>query len=394
MEKNIDDLKRMFADYQRGQTQSGSQKVSGSDLLTKYFVPKKSKEIFRILPYKGKLFYNKAFFHVVPLNTPKGLLEGVKIYCPAHNDAPIPKLNDRNEPVLDLNGKPVMVPSPCPICDAHKKELAKQDLSIKFIKVANMSPEQLKIKENNDKIFMRASQWEAKEFYIVKGVDKGQEKDGVKFWRFKHNFKRQGVLDKLMPSLEDFTSQNGVDFADAENGTDLTITTGESEIKGRGVIYTTVSAITTRGKSPLHADKLIAQQWLEDTTTWRDVFKPKTATGITPYKYLELILEGNNPYFDDTDPTNKHWVFPNHPELLEIVENLKKERKENDTEEFKYASDVESDGVTISNVTSHDVGKFEDPSVNVGEELLDAPVVTKMNAEAPTTVENFDDLPF
>jgi hypothetical protein len=388
MEKNIDELKKMFADYQKGQSQKNSQKLNKSELLTKYFVPKASKEIFRILPYKGKLFYDKAFFHTVTLNTLKGLLDGVKVYCPAHNDAPVQKVDKYGELEFDLNGKPVMAPSPCPLCDTYKREIVKQDLSIKYIKVANMTPQQLKIKENNDKIFVNASRWEAKEFYIVKGIDKGQEKDGTKFWRFKHNYKRQGVLDKLMPSLEDFVQLNSVDFADPEKGTDITITTGESEFKGQ--VYTTVSAITTRGQSKLHQDKLIAEQWLNDTTTWRDVFKPKSALGITPYQYLELVLEGNNPYFDDTDQGNKHWVFPNHPELLALAESLKKERKEAELEEFEYASDI--DEVSISNVTHRDVGTYTDHSVNVGAELENE--VKETEPEARESAENFDDLPF
>ena len=35
-----------------------------------------------------------------------------------------------------------------------------------------------------------ATQYKARKFYIVKVVDRDHEEDGVKFWRFKHNYKQ------------------------------------------------------------------------------------------------------------------------------------------------------------------------------------------------------------
>ena len=34
---------------------------------------------------------------------------------------------------------------------------------------------------------------------MVKLIDRDNEQDGVKFWRFKHNTKSEGVLDKIFP---------------------------------------------------------------------------------------------------------------------------------------------------------------------------------------------------
>ena len=41
-----------------------------------------------------------------------------------------------------------------------------------------------------------AAQYKARKFYIVKVIDRDHEEDGVKFWRFKHNYKQDGILDK------------------------------------------------------------------------------------------------------------------------------------------------------------------------------------------------------
>ena len=44
-----------------------------------------------------------------------------------------------------------------------------------------------------------AGNYRSRMFYIVKVIDRDAEEDGVKFWRFKHNYKNEGVLDKIFP---------------------------------------------------------------------------------------------------------------------------------------------------------------------------------------------------
>jgi hypothetical protein len=395
----MDDLKRMFSDYQKKQTQSGGKK-SREDLLTKYFVPRKTKEIFRILPPKAnKKHIEEAFFHVVTTNSTGGKKKhGTIVYCPAHNDPKVKKLNSSGEPILDANNAPIMIPAPCPLCAQHKKWIAKQDQSLKGIKKENMDADQLKIKTKNDEIYKEAIKWEAKKFYIVRGIDKGQEKDGVKFWRFKHNYKNQGTLDKLLPILEDYMTSQQADFSSPENGTDLNIIMTDSEFNGH--VYKTISAITAKGKSPLHADSLIARQWLNDDITWRNVFLPKKAPNTTPYEFLEMVANGTNPYWDDSDQSNKHWVFPNRPDLEELANNRQRNLDaDDDADNFEQASDLDCEYVSVSNMTESKVGKYNDDATDVGAEIHaeTAPKVTA-NVAQPTepaaTDDNYDDLPF
>jgi len=128
--------------------------------------------------------------------------------------------------------------------------------------------------------------------------------------------------------------------------------------------YRTISAIIPKPPSKLHEDSLVAQQWANDKTTWRDVFKPKSAPNITPYEFLQMLVEGNDPYWDDTDSNNKKWVFPGRPDLEEKANNrstnLDADAPSNN---FKQASDIADDGVTIKNVTKSDVGNFNDAGV-------------------------------
>ena len=366
--EDLSQLKSMFSDYQRKQSQTKNRK-SREDILKKYFVPRNSRECFRILPPKpGKKYIEEAFFHVVTTNAAGGKKKhGTIIYCPARNDHKVPKLGADSKPILDDNGAPMLVPAPCPLCAKYKEWIVKQDPSLKGIKKENMNEFQLKVKAKNDEIYKEAIKWEAKKFYIVRGIDKGQEKDGVKFWRFKHNYRNQGSLDKLLPILKDYVDNNEFDFSSAETGTDLNIIMTDSEFNGH--VYKTISAITAKGKSPLHADSQVMRAWLEDDINWRDVFKPKQAPNMPPYEFLLSVANNTNPYWEDTDQTNKHWVFPGRPDLEEKA-NTRKMNLDKDDENFEQATDLineEVPRVTISNITPEKVGDYTDDASDVGK---------------------------
>jgi len=399
---DLSHLKSMFLDFQKKQSPT---KKTGTDLLAKYFVPRKPKEIFRILPPKaGKKHIEEAFFHVVTTNASGGKKKhGTVIYCPAHNDPKVPKIGADGLPVLDSNGTPFLVPAPCPLCTKNKTWLAKQDPSLKGIKKENMNDMQLVVKAKNDEIYKEAIKWEAKKFYIVRGIDKGMEKDGVKFWRFKHNYKNQGTLDKLLPILEMYMTDQQADFSDSLTGTDLNIIMTDSEFNGH--VYKAISAITAKGKSKLHADKQVMDAWLDDDVTWRDVFHPKKAPNTTPYEYLEMVAGGTSPYWEDVDQSNKHWVFPNRPDLEEKA-NTRTMNLDSTEKEFEQASDLNpttGTRVTVSNITKGDVGTFEDDASDIGKETL-AATVTPTTNPVSTNVEasvdddesdgDYDDLPF
>lgn len=398
----LEAMKKMFGDFKKKQTQTGNKKVSREDLLAKYFVPRKTKETFRILPpLEGRKPIEEAFFHVVTTITAGGKKKhGTIIYCPAHNDPKVPKLDTDGNPLKDQNGNPVLVPAPCPLCKKHKQLLKKQDPSIKGIKKDNMTDNQLKIKAKNDEIYKDAIKWEAKKFYIVRGIDKGAEKDGVKFWRFKHNYKNQGTLDKLLPIMEDFVSTHQTAFFNPENGTDFNIIMTDSEFNGR--TYKAISAITHKGKCALHSDPLVVEQWLSDDTTWRDVFKPKRAPNVNPLEFLEMVANGSNPYWDDSDPNNKHWVFPGRPDLEEAA-NTRNRNLDADDKEIEQASDLEESHpkVNINNITKEDVGEFKDDSVELGNQSInddnsddDTNNISDDSVGDDDMSDDYEDLPF
>jgi hypothetical protein len=128
-----------------------------------------------------------------------------------------------------------------------------------------------------------AKSYKPRKFYIVKVIDRDNEADGVKFWRFKHNYKNEGILDKIIPIWK----AKG-DITDPVNGRDLIIELAKAKTP-KGATYTVIQTVMHDDPSPVHADAETAKSWIEDPLTWADVYSKK------PVEYLEAIARGETP---------------------------------------------------------------------------------------------------
>lgn len=383
MENQTQDLSYLtnqFDDF-RKENENKKKKKSKDEILAQYFNPRREREIFRILPVKrGKKFYDEAYFHNVAIITTGGKVEYKAVYCLARNEPKIHAKDSDGKLMYNDDGTPKMVLRRCPLCEKHKSIMSKQDTSIKYIKKEKMTAEQLQINENNKKIFADASKWEAKKYYIIKGIDRGAEKDGPKFWRFKHNFKKQGPMDKLMPVLNEYVRTQQADFMSPVNGTDLTIMM-DDVLAPNGKPYKAVSTIITRGQSTLHNDEPTMRDWLSDTKTWRDVFQPKKAPVISEVEYLEMVAEGKNPYFDEH---LKKWVFPGRPDLEEKA-NTRTMDLDEENEDVAMASDIDDSGTYIVEEVVEQKPVQETPTNNVEQPQppVEQPPVEQPPVEQP-----------
>lgn len=237
-------LSAVFEQYEKNnRAASGNQnKVSQEDRLKKFFTPilskgeKNGERRIRILPTSdGKSPFVEVNFHEI-------LVDGsyVKLYDPKQEGKRSP-LNEVQESLL-MSGL------------ESDRELAKQ--------------------------------YRSRKFFIVKLIDRDNEDHGVKFWRFKFNYKNEGVLDKLIPLFK-----NKGDITDPNTGRDLIISLGISK-SGNGKEYTTITSIIPDDASPLHVDSEISQSWIDDDLIWSDVYAKK------PEEYLELIANGETPRWD------------------------------------------------------------------------------------------------
>ena len=237
-------LDAVLAQYEKNQIGGGAQsKMSQDERMKKYFAlilgdkEKSGQRKIRILPTPdGSSPFKEAWYHEIQVGG-----QWQKFYDPAKNNNERSPLNEVYEELM-ATGK------------ESDKELAKQ--------------------------------YKSRKFYIVKVIDRDHEEDGPKFWRFKHNYKNEGILDKIIPIW-----RNKGDITDPTVGRDLIIELAKSKTP-KGKEYTTVSAIMYEDQGPVHAEKEQSDAWINDELTWNDVYSKK------PVEYLEAIARGETPKWD------------------------------------------------------------------------------------------------
>jgi hypothetical protein len=237
-------LDAILAQYEQSQKSSStSNKMSQDERMKKYFAAllkdneKQGQKRLRILPTSdGSSPFKEVWFHEIQVDG-----KWQKFYDPGKNDNERSPLTEVYEELMSTGRE-------------ADKELAKQ--------------------------------YKPRKFYIVKLIDRDNEQDGVKFWRFKHNYKNEGILDKIIPI---FRAKG--DVTDAEKGRDIILEMTKAKTP-KGATYTVIQTIMYDDPAPLHTDKETAESWLNDELSWADVYSKK------PVEYLEAIAKGETPRWD------------------------------------------------------------------------------------------------
>ena len=236
-------LDSVLAQYEQASKRGSTSSMSQEDRMKKYFAAilkdneKQGQKRLRILPTKdGSSPFKEVWFHEVQVDG-----KWVKLYDPGKNDNERSPLSEVYEELMST-GKD------------SDKELAKQ--------------------------------YKPRKFYIVKVIDRDNEKDGVKFWRFKHNYKNEGILDKIIPI---FRAKG--DVTDSDKGRDIILEMAKAKTP-KGATYTVIQTIMYDDPCPVHSDKDTMKSWVEDELTWEDVYSKK------PVEYLEAIARGETPRWD------------------------------------------------------------------------------------------------
>lgn len=238
--KNITDS--VLEQYEKANQPSGN-RMSQEEKMKKYFAAvltqnqSEATKRIRILPTKdGGTPFKEGWFHEIQVDG-----KWVKYYDPGKNDGEYSPLTNVYETLMETGKK-------------SDEELAKQ--------------------------------YKPRLFYIVKVIDRDNEQDGVKFWRFKHNYKKEGILDKIIPIWK----AKG-NLTDALTGRDLIIQLGKAKTP-KGKEYTVIQSIMYEDAGPLHTEEKIMEEWLADELEWKDVYSKK------PTEYLEAIARGETPKWD------------------------------------------------------------------------------------------------
>ena len=182
-----------------------------------------------------------------------------------------------------------------------------------------------------------AKKYNARKMYVVKVIDREHEDEGVKFWRFNHDYRKEGIYDKIIGVLNAIKK----DVTNAENGRDLLLTINRNMNN-----IPVVSAVASLDPSALSEDQETKDLWISDARTWEDVYSVRT------YDYLEIIVRGGIPVWDKEEKkfvdkaalTSENADATLEAELTMGVENIKASLQVAETVETTAATtDVEED---------------------------------------------------
>ena len=181
-----------------------------------------------------------------------------------------------------------------------------------------------------------AKKYNARKMYVVKVIDREHEEEGVKFWRFNHDYRKEGIYDKIIGVLNAIKK----DVTNAENGRDLLLTINRNMNN-----IPVVSAVASLDPSTLSEDQEQKDLWLSDARTWEDVYSVRT------YDYLEIIVRGGIPVWDKEEKrfvdkaalTSENADATLEAELTMGVENIKASLQVAETVETTTAASTDEE---------------------------------------------------
>ena len=238
-------LDAVLAQYEQNTSKSntGKQSISQEDRLKRYFttyLPKgtsSGQKRVRILPTPdGSSPFKEVWYHEVQIDG-----KWTKLYDPGKNDGERSPLTEVYEELISTGKE-------------SDKDLARQ--------------------------------YRPRKFYIVKLIDRDNEDHGPKFWRFKDNYKQEGILDKIIPIWK----AKG-DVTDANEGRDLMVELSKAKTP-KGIEYTVVQTVMYDDPCAIHTDESQMKEWMTNELTWQDVYAQK------PVEYLEAISRGDTPVWN------------------------------------------------------------------------------------------------
>lgn len=238
-------LDAVLAQYEQNTSKSntGRQSISQEDRLKRYFttyLPKgtsSGQKRVRILPTPdGSSPFKEVWYHEVQIDG-----KWTKLYDPGKNDGERSPLTEVYEELISTGKE-------------SDKDLARQ--------------------------------YRPRKFYIVKLIDRENEDHGPKFWRFKDNYKQEGILDKIIPIWK----AKG-DVTDANEGRDLMVELSKAKTP-KGIEYTVVQTVMYDDPCVIHTDESQMKEWMTNELTWQDVYAQK------PVEYLEAIARGETPVWN------------------------------------------------------------------------------------------------
>lgn len=314
-------------------------KLTGKQRVERMFIPREERVVVRIIPpAQGAQVFQEMHFHTLRVN---GKFE--KIYCTSENDGGKCPLCDLSKEILRISG------------EKRKKLLAQ---------TSDQMPEKEKkaIVQPATDIFKLGKDYEAKRFYVLEVVrrgdkSKGEQDSGKLFWRFRDRHDGKGVYDMIMAIIEEKGN-----IVDAQEGRDLIIRMHKNQ-KG----FMEISSITPDDRAPIFPTDAQLEVVQNDPTDAKDIFVPKAMAGMTPEEYMRAVINNEVPVWDSHE---KKYVKPDNSQYERITDLI--------------------DGLEGFTSQASPAPQQEAPA----SQPAPAPVKEERDAVNATDFDNTEDLPF
>ena len=283
-----------------------------------------SKElVIRLLPFseEEQSPFKKIHVHSVKVTNNRGEKQWKKYMCPIKM-----KKGDK-----------------CPFCETADKAY----------KLREEASNEIEAKNYGDVAFMNS----AKNYWLVRCIDRDHEEDGVKFWRFPDAKNGDGIWDKIY-ALFETKQRRGVNIFDLYEGKDLVITVNkQTSANGKEkMVYQIQDDEKIR---PLADTEEQMEAWVSDPMTWEQVYSVKS------YDYLSIVVEtGKTPVWDKEQ--NK-WISQDDNETI------KTEAEKEKVEEAINAQNQDFSSFTVDIKTPKTEVKAAAPQTKVEEYTDDLP---------------------
>lgn len=277
---SIDDALSMFNKVQEQDqaNTSNSGSNNNNDILKSYFttnIPKgdsSATKYFRIIPMPNGRAFEVLHFHNIPVDG-----KWTKLFDPAQEGNEFYNGEVGESPLKDL-----------------RESLYKTG-------------------KEDDKT--EAKKYWNKRFYVIKGfevdVDGNIVDERPKFWRFPHNSKKDGVMDKIMSIVNREKRTTETPIWDIDNGMTLEIEIQLAEMSNKkGQYYPKVTSVYPTNRGPITTDNELLMKLKNDDKGALDVYKPK------PIEYLRIIADGDVPVYSKE---KKGFVGKNASESSESI---------------------------------------------------------------------------
>lgn len=134
---------------------------------------------------------------------------------------------------------------------------------------------------------------------IIRCIERGKEDEGPKFWKFNLKLDEtdpENLIRELYKTRKEECIDEGIpveNILDIDEGYDLKVKIkAVNDSTGKRTNKTSIKIERYGNLKPLTTDEEKKEKWLNDKKVWSDVFVAK------PYEYLEVIIDGEIPWFD------------------------------------------------------------------------------------------------